>query len=468
LSSSGAETCGRAVSTAFARIRGAPILGSLLPLSRDALGFFDRLLRERGDRLWLRVPGRRVLLLCHPRDIERVLTDRQVFGRAAEIRKLRPIFGSGLLASDGELWRRQRTLIQPCFQPEALRRYTAIMRDTAGEVIRGWQAGQTLDMHAQMMRYTRETICRVLFGTQVAADRPELPAAVSIVFGELRSEILYLPLWRRLPLARSRRWNRAVLVLNRAIAGAIAARRAAGARAPGGPPRSSGAAPPDASGSGHEDLVGTLLTARGPGGEAMSDRQLHDEILTFFLAGHETAALSLTWAAYLLARHPDAQERAIAEVRSVTRGRELRPPDHALLRFTAATVKEALRLYPPVWSMGREVLADTVLDGERLAPGTDVWICLYRLQRDARWYDDPERFQPERWLEKPAPPPFTYLPFGVGARVCIGQRFALTEAVLGLATVLARWRLAPASQQPVEPSAWVTLRPKRPILLRLV
>jgi cytochrome P450 len=139
-----------------------------------------------------------------------------------------------------------------------------------------------------------------------------------------------------------------------------------------------------------------------------------------------------------------------------------------LLRFTAATVKEALRLYPPVWSMGREVLADTVLDGERLAPGTDVWICLYRLQRDARWYDDPERFQPERWLEKPAPPPFTYLPFGVGARVCIGQRFALTEAVLGLATVLARWRLAPASQQPVEPSAWVTLRPKRPILLRLV
>jgi len=432
----------------FSEVEGLPLLGSILPLGRNALEFFSLLLRERGDRIKLRVLGRSVLLLCHPEDIEQVLVrDRDSFGRSAEMRKLRPIFGRGLLASEGELWSRQRTLIQPNFQPGALARYASQMLTVVRGLTLEWRAGDTVDIHAEMMKYTRDTICRVLFGDEFATTQPGIADAVSIVFGGLRSEILYLPLWRRLPLARARRWNRAVGLLERTLRGVIAARHASTAQ--------------------HDDLLAALLEARGPHGEAMSDRQIRDEILTFFLAGHETTALSLTWAAYLLARHPDVQELAREEVHSVAQGGELCPEDYPKLRWTAAIVKEATRLYPPVWSLGREAIAATVLGGHPIAKGTDVWICLHRLHRDARWFPDPDRFLPHRWLQGHAPRPFTYLPFGVGARVCIGQRFAMLETVLGLASVLSRFQLNATRDAPAEPCAWITLRPKHPIRLRL-
>jgi cytochrome P450 len=434
--------------TDFSEVDGLPLLGSILPLGRNALEFFSRLLRERGDRIKLRVLGRSVLLLCHPEDIEQVLVrDRDSFGRSAEMRKLRPIFGRGLLASEGELWSRQRTLIQPNFQPGSLARYASTMLTVVRGLTLEWRAGDTVDIHAEMMKYTRDTICRVLFGDDFATTQPGIADAVSIVFGDLRSEILYLPLWRRLPLARARRWNRAVGLLERTLRGAIAARHASAAQ--------------------HDDLLAALLEARDPHGEAMSDRQIRDEILTLFLAGHETTALSLTWAADLLARHPDVQELAREEVHSIAQGRELSPEDYPKLRWTAAIIKEATRLYPPVWSLGREAIAATVLGGHPIAKGTDVWICLHRLHRDARWFPEPDRFMPQRWLQGHAPRPFTYLPFGVGARVCIGQRFAMLETVLGLASVLSRFQLTATRDAPAEPCAWITLRPKHPIRLRL-
>ncbi len=432
----------------FSTVRGLPFLGSLVPMSRNALEFFTRVLREHGDRVQLRILGRTVLLLCHPRDIEHVLVrKRDEFGRSAEVFKLRPIFGTGLLASEGELWRRQRTLIQPSFQPDALAKYFSIMLATATMVTRTWKTGQTRDIHAEMLKYTRETICRVLFGERLAAAQGDVAAAVSVVFGELRSEILYLPIWRKLPWPRVRRWNRAVALLDRTIRDNIAARRASGAQ--------------------HDDLLQALLNARGPEGETMSDQQIHDEILTFFLAGHETAALSLTWAAYLLALHGDTQERVIGEVRSWSHDPSMNALDYPALRWTTATVKEAMRLYPPVWSMGRRAVTDTVVDDHPVAKGTDVWICLHRLHRDERWFAEPDRFAPERWLRSHAQEPFTYLPFGVGPRICIGQRFAMAEAVIGLATILSRFRLTLAASQRAEPSAWITLRPSKPILLRL-
>jgi cytochrome P450 len=443
-------------------VKGFPLLGSLLPLSRNALEFFSRVFVDNGDRVLLRVLGRSVMLLSHPDDIERVLVhDRESFGRSAELRKLRPIFGRGLLASDGDLWSRQRTLIQPSFQPNAIARYSSTMLDAARRLTLTWRAGETRDIHADMMQYTRETICRVIFGDEFATHQPGIAAAVSMVFGDLRSEILYLPIWRRLPLARARRWNRAVRLLERTLRSAIAARHAAiaahHADADAGVEQ-------DAA---HDDLLAALLAARGPDGEAMPDQQVLDEILTFFLAGHETTALSLTWAAYLLAQHPDVQDRMREEIRAVTQGSELCAEHYPKLRWTAAILKEATRLYPPVWSMGREAITDTVLDGHPVAKGTDVWICLHRLHRDARWFPEPERFQPERWLQGQTQKPFTYLPFGVGPRVCIGQRFALMETVLGLAAMVSHFRLTVTDDVPAEPSAWITLRPKHPIRLRL-
>ena len=292
----------------------------------------------------------------------------------------------------------------------------------------------------------RNTICRILFGEEVAAARSDLADAVTTIFGELRSEVLYLPLWRRLPTQRSQKWNRAVRILNAAIRGIILERRQTG---------------------GHDhDLLGSLIKARDSQGMVMSDQQIHDEILTFFLAGHETTALALTWAFYLLASHGDHQKLLREEAQSRLGRADDRAEDYAQLRLVGAALKETLRLYPPVWSTGRKVAVDTTLGGRSLARGLDIWICLHRLHRDPRWYADPNRFDPARWSEHPKQP-FTYLPFGLGARVCIGRNFATAESVLGLAAVLSEFRVELASKEEVKPSAWITLRPSRPIHLRI-
>jgi cytochrome P450 len=240
------------------------------------------------------------------------------------------------------------------------------------EQLSEWRVGDVRDIHPDMLRYTRETICGVLFGNGFAAHNPEIGNAVSVVFGDLRAEILYLPIWRRLPLVRSIRWNRAVKRLNCSIRRTIETRRS--------------------SGEAGQDLLGTLVAARHANGYTMSDKQLHDEILTFFLAGHETAALSLTWATYLLSTHPEIRERAAEEVFAVTKGGELRAEHYPQLRFVTAVVKETLRLYPPVWSLGREATKEWALGSLPVPKGTDLWLCLHRLHRDPRWYPEPERF----------------------------------------------------------------------------
>jgi cytochrome P450 len=442
------DTGGDAAVMELVRVNGLPVLGALIPIQRNALAFFSRVLEEHGDRVQLRVLGRKIILLCHPDDIEEVLVkDRGTFGRSTEIRRLRSIFGNGLLASDGAFWRQQRNMVQPSFQHSAMTHYASIMLNCISKQLLEWRIGEVRDIHADMMRYTRETICSVLFGSGFAASNPEIGHAVSVVFGDLRAEILYLPIWRRLPLIRSIRWNRAVKRLNRVIRRTIVARRTS-----------------DEAG---DDLLGSLLTSRHSDGYTMSDEQLHDEVLTFFLTCHETAALSLTWATYLLATHPEIQERAAEEVFAVTEGGEFHAEHYPLLRFVTAVVKEALRLYPPVWSLGREATKDGPLGSLPIPKGTDLWLCLHRLHRDPRWYSEPERFSPERWLGNQLQRRFTYAPFGIGPRVCIGQHFAMTETVIGLAAILGRFRLSLASSAPATVDAWISLRPKERIELRV-
>lgn len=432
----------------FHTLDGLPFLGSMVSLSRDALGLFTHTLRTKGDRVRMRILGRSILLFCHPQDIEQVLVrDRDSYGRSVELRKLRPIFGNGLLSSEGESWRRKRGMLQPSFTHDALAKYASIMLRVLQTSLREWKDGETHDIHTAMMKYTRETICAVLFGEDFAAAQKEVGAAVSTAFGGLRSEILYLPLWRRLPLKRSRAWNRAVTVLNDSIRDAIRRRRT--------------------SSEDRDDLLGALLSSRNEEGETMSDQQIHDEILTFFLAGHETAALGLTWALYLLAQRPDVQQHVADEVQSVTQAGQIRPEAYSRLPWTTAVIKEAMRLYPPAWSMGREATSDTTLGGQPVTKGTDIWICLYQLHRDARWFADPDAFLPERWMRNSPPTPFTYIPFGIGQRVCIGQHFAMMESVLGLAAILSQFRFTLKNSHPPELSAWITLRPRTPIYLQI-
>ena len=432
----------------IAYVAGLPFLGVLPSIRRNPLEFFSSLLRRHSDRVQFRVLGRRVILLCHPEDLEQVLVrDREMYGRSAELLALRLLFGDGLLASEGALWRRQRSMIQPSFQHSATLRYAHLMLQTIGQQSAHWRAGEILDIHAAMMQYTRETICAVLFGDAATAGHRRIGEAVSIVFGDLRTEILYLPLWRRIPLPRNRRWNRATKLLNRSITQFIAEKRA--------------------SVNVSDDLLSALLQARDADGGVMSDQQVHDEILTFFLAGHETAALALTWAAYLLANHQDVQRKVSEEVAVVTANSDVKPEHYPHFKYLSAVVKETLRLYPPVWSLGRKALTATELGGQKISRGTALWLCIHQLHRDARWFPEPDRFRPERWLEENSARPFTYLPFGIGPRVCIGQHFAMTETVLGLAAILQRFRLSTASSSPVAINPWITLRPKNRIQLVL-
>ncbi|MGI4758536.1 MAG: cytochrome P450 [Janthinobacterium lividum] len=431
----------------FSTAPGLPVLGSLIPLSRNALRLFTRLAVEHGDRVRLRVPGRQILLLSHPQDLEMILVrDKAHYGRSRELRKLRPVFGNGLVVSDGELWRRQRNMVQPHFQHDALARYAEIMLLTIRPQLQRWCVGETRDMLSDMLEYTGNTICEVLFGKSFQVNHPGVGAAVRTVFGDLRSEILYLPVWRRLPLGKGRRWNSAAQTLNRAIRQTIAARRASDEL--------------------HEDLLQALLMARDEQGRPMSDQQLHDEIMTFFIGGYETAALALTWCTYLLAQHQEVQNRVRQELHTVLNGRSLQASDLSQLRYTQAVIKETLRLYPPAWSIGRCSLPGAVLGGEALPAGTDIWINLHGLHHDARWYQDPESFRPERWIGH-VQTPYTFLPFGIGPRVCIGQHFAMAEATLALAAMLSKFRLTRATPESIEPSAWLTLRPSRPVLLRI-
>ena len=375
------------------------------------------------------------------------MRDRDSYGRSVEVLALQPIFGRGLLSSEGAMWRRQRSMIQPSFQHSAMARYASVMLECIARLTSQWRVGEVRDAGADMMQYTRETICRVLFGNADALSQREMADAVSVVFGDLRAEVLYLPLWRRLPFPRSVRWNRAVKLLNRSIQQVICDRRGSVEVC--------------------DDLLADLLSARDTEGRAMSDQQLQDEILTFFLAGHETAALSLAWTAYLLGRHPEVQNEVCGELGAVTAGQELKAEHYPQLRYLTAVVKEALRLYPPVWSLGRKASQTSSLGEHPVPVGTDLWLCIHRLHRDPRWYPEPERFKPERWLTKDLRRPFTYLPFGIGPRVCIGQDFAMTEAVLGLAAILKRFRFQALSSKPVEVNPWITLRPKQRIKLRL-
>ena len=431
-----------------ARVRGLPFLGVLFSLQRDALGFFTRTLKRHGDRVELRVLGKKVLLLSHPDDLEAVLVnDRDSYGRSDEVRNLQPIFGNGLLTSEGEMWRKQRRLIQPKFSHATMQGYADVMLQCITAQLARWQPGDVLDMTVEMTRFTRDVVCQTLFGSEPSADAATIANAVTVVFGDLRAEILYLPLWRRFPLPRSRRWNRAVSALHQAIQNMIAERRR--------------------SGETRADLLGLLIDACDEDGSTMNDQQILDEVMTMFLAGHETSAVLLSWAVALLATHPEIQEAAAAEVHAVLHGEPLRATHLPQLRLVNAIVQETLRLYPSIWSIGRNVVRDTTLRGLPIERGTRVWLCTYALHRNPRWFPDPERFDPQRWLEGTARSRFTFLPFGAGPRMCIGQHFATTEAVLGLAAILQRFRLRATEGRMPKMEAWVTLRPRGSVRIQI-
>lgn len=432
--------------------RGLPLLGPALAYRRDPTGFLADSARRHGDVVYARFAGVHLYLVSDPRHIEHVLVARRDrYGKDRFLRSLAPVLGQGLLLSDGALWRSQRRRMAPAFAHRHVGQYTDAIVAASAEHAALWRPGAVVDIGAAMMRLTLDITLRALFG---ALDRSDDPARVGRAatfindhFAAALGNPLTPPRW--LPTPGNLALRRTVRELDDVVARILAARR----RAPA---------------SDHpRDLLDMLLAARDDDDTAMSDRQVRDEILTLLLAGHETTAHALTFALHLLARHPEI-DAALADERAALPS----PPtlaDVPRLQLHEQVILEALRLYPPVATLGREALEDDEIAGYRIPRGAIVVMSQWVVHRDPRHYPDPERFHPARWTPefRRQLPRLAYFPFGGGQRVCIGEAFALLEARLALAVLLAARRVQPTTPDPLQVYAAITLRPKHPVHLRI-
>jgi cytochrome P450 len=390
-----------------------------------------------------------VFLFNHPDYIRELLVTRQSnFIKSRIWQRSKRLLGEGLLTSEGEPHLRQHRLVQPAFYRERLQSYAAVMADYAAQARDRWQAGAELDMQSEMMQLTLAIVAKALFSAEVEGDAQAVGHAVSDVIDLFRFMSLPYSEWLDdWPLPHKRRFERAKAILEGVIYRMIRERRACGDNTP----------------EDHQgDLLSTLLAVRGEDGSGMTDQQLRDEILTLFIAGHESTAIALTWTWYLLAQNPECEQRLHDEVDSVLRGSLPGPEDISRLAYTEMVIAESLRLYPPVWAISRIAKESFAMGGFLILKGAVCMVSSYVTQRDARFFPDPGRFDPERWRPelRDTRPKLSYFPFGGGTRVCIGERFAWTEMILVLAALAQKWVFSLASGEPVEVRPLLTLRPR--------
>jgi cytochrome P450 len=427
-----------------------------LPLSRslqrDRLGTLARLAREYGDLVAFRVGPQRLVLLNHPDYVEDVLVTRaRLFKKGRALERAKRLLGEGLLTSEADLHRRQRRLAQPAFHKQRITGYADAMVAHAQRTAARWADGDTLDISAEMNRLTLTIVGETLLGSDLEAEAGAVREALTTVFEAFPMTMSpFAPLLERLPLPIVRRYNRARATLDRLIYRIIDERRRT----------------PDDRG----DLLSMLLLARDEedDGGRMSDAQVRDEAMTIFLAGHETTANALAFTWYLLAQNPGVERRLHEEIDATLGGRTATAADTALLPYARMVLAESMRMYPPAWAVGRRAMEDVEIGGYTIPKGTVVLFSQYLLHRDARFFPDPDRFDPDRWLpeRQKGRPKFAYFPFGGGTRVCIGEAFAWMEGVLVLATLAGRWRMESLETGPLPLQAAITLRPARGIRMR--
>src|SRR5882762_5085159 len=426
--------------------KGRFLLGSLIEVSGDWLGFYSRCAKEYGDVVRVHLAHVPVYLLAHPRDIETVLaTNAGNFTKSADYRALARVLGKGLLTSEGDFWKRQRSLIQPAFHRQNILGYSAVMTQAAGGMLDSWQEKEERNIHEDLMRMTLEIVAQCLFGAEVTAVAEQVGKAMEVVTERFMVNASLAMLFRfEIPVFFAPREWGAIRKLNEIIGSIIRKRRSSNQ------PR--------------EDLLDMLLQVRDADGNPMSDAQLRDEVMTLVLAGHETTAIALSWACYLVAQNPEIETKLAEELQAVLGGRVPTPEDLPRLRYTEMVIKEAMRLYPAVWGIGRRAIEECELGGYRVPAGSNVFILQWRTQRDPRFFPDPDRFDPERWREDPVRsgkiPRFAYFPFGGGPRVCVGASFAMMEITLLLAMIQQRFHLEIVPGHLIELFASVTLRPK--------
>jgi cytochrome P450 len=423
----------------------------LFAFQRDPVGVLKKLATYGGlARMRLAYS---VYLVSDPEWIRQVflpLNDSMTKGRALERAKV--LLGEGLLTSEGALHVRQRRLIMPAFHRARIGLYATVMVELAARMRESWQEGQEIDLRGEMMRLTLDIAGRTMFGAALASDAAEISAALGEVMDRFQLALLPGTYWmRHIPTPKNLKLKRALKRLN-----AVVYRMIAQARQD----------PQD-----RDDLLSMLLQAQDEedNNSPMTDSQVRDEVMTLFLAGHETTANALTWTWVQLSRNPAIVERLRQEIASVLGDRLPTAADYPALKYTEMVLAESMRLYPPAWIVGRRAIEDMELGGFSIPKGSILVMSQMLTHRDPRFWKDPETFDPLRFSpeEKAKRPAFAYFPFGAGPRGCIGEGFAWMEGVLVLATLAQKWRLELMPGQAVEASPQFTLRPKGRVMARV-
>ncbi len=417
----------------------------LLPgLVGDPVGVLQALRDRHGPLVLLEIGPMTALVVAEPEAIREVLVERQHdLVKGAAVRSTKVLLGEGLLTSEGELHARRRRLVSPAFHRPRLVRYATTMAEVAADEAAGWADGEVIEGHAAMARLALRIVGRTLFGLDLSTEASEVGDALQRVLAMAN---------RQLPIAQAigqgltpdeeAEATELVARLDRVLADVIDERRQRG---------------------GEDDLVSILLRERdvadGGDGGGLTDGEVRDEAMELLLAGHETTANALSWALHLLAAHPEVQAAVAQEVAAIPAGRPVGVDDLPELAHTRAVLDETLRLFPPAWITTREVATPTRIAGVDLPAGAQVLVSPLLVHHDPRWWEQPESFQPARWLTPdPDRPKWAFVPFGGGARSCVGEHFARMEATIALAEIVRRWRLEPAGAAP-SPQALVTMRP---------
>lgn len=427
-----------------------PLLGHLPSFVLNPLKFLDAL-PASGDLVRLRWGSQSVVMVCDPHLTREVLLDDRKFDKGGPLHSaITGVVPHGLVTCRHDVHRRQRRLCQPSFRNDRFDGYARAMVAAAYETADSWRAGQVVHVRRDIAELTLRTAVDTMFSAELSpATTRQLVDDMSSLVATFFRWSISPPLLRRLPTPGNLRFTKAIDRLKRTVAEVIAARRADG---------SAGTDQGDLLSAmiGTVGTVGTVAT-EGPDRDAgFCDQELVDQVLNFFVAGGETTAGALVWALDLVGRHPGIEERLLAEADAVVGGDPLEFRHVAELDLATRVINEALRMYPPVWVMPRIVETDTELGGVRLPAGTMLAVSPYVVHQKPGLYENPERFDPDRWLDGPKDRA-TFIPFGSGARSCIGGNFAMAEAVLTLTALMARWRLVPVSAKPPRPSVGVTL-----------
>lgn len=419
-------------------------------MRNDRLGFVVRCMKEYGDVVRLTFPKAQAHVVSSPDGVRHVLQDnhRNYDKATPGLKKMKLLLGEGLVTSDGAFWLRQRRIAQPAFHRQRIASFGTLMSRDAAELAARWELlardRAPIDVSIEMMRLTLRIVSEALLSRDLSDTADRVGSALTIAMHEVNDRItrvFELPM--KVPTPANRRFVQSRAVLDEIVIGLIEDRRKSGEDA--------------------GDLLSMLMNARDEEtGETMNDVQLRDEVMTIFLAGHETTANALTWAFYLLSQNPRHSARLTEETRSVLNGRPATLEDLPKLEYVRMVIDETMRLYPPAWFLVRRAIEDDEIGGFHIPAKTLVMIPPWTVHRNPRVWENPEAFDPERFRKDrlAAMPRFAYFPFGGGPRLCIGNNFALMEAQLILATLAQRFRPKLHPEAKVELDPQVTLRPK--------